>query len=90
MNRFPAEDFVKLVVDSGRTGFYFSVLEEGLVTVGDRLNLVSQDSHRVSIDFANHIYHHDRKNRNGIEKVLAVPALSESWKKSFLELKEKA
>jgi MOSC domain-containing protein YiiM len=88
--RYGREDFVKLVVDSGRTGFYFSVLEEGRVRAGDRLDLVSQDSHQVSIDFANHIYHHDRKNRNGIEKVLAVPALSESWKKSFLELKEKA
>ncbi len=87
--RYGREDFVKLVIDSGRTGFYFSVLQEGLVTVGDRLDIVSQDLHGVSIAFANRIYHHDRRNRNGIEMVLAVPALSASWKKSFLEQKEK-
>jgi MOSC domain-containing protein YiiM len=88
--RYGREDFVKLVVDSGRTGFYFRVLEGGMVKVGDGLFLVKQDPRRVSIAFANRIFHHDRKNRKGIESVLAVPALSESWQKSFLELKERA
>jgi MOSC domain-containing protein YiiM len=87
--RYGRADFVKLVVDSGHTGFYFRVLEEGMVKAGDSLDLVEQDSHGVSLDFANHIYHHDRQNREGIEKVLAVPALSESWRMSFLELREK-
>lgn len=88
--RYGREDFVKLVVDSGRTGFYFRVLEEGRVKAGDGLFLVEQDPCRVSIAFANRIYHHERKNRVGIEKVLAVPALSESWQKSFRELKDRA
>ena len=88
--RYGREDFVKLVVDSGRTGFYFRVLEGGRVKAGDGLFLIEQDPCRVSIAFANRIYHYDRKNREGIGKVLAVPALSESWQRSFLELKERA
>ena len=88
--RYGRENFVKLVVDSGRTGFYLRVLEGGRVKAGDEIFLVEQDPRRVSIAFANRIYHHERKNREGIEKVLAVPALSESWQKSFLELKERA
>jgi MOSC domain-containing protein YiiM len=44
----------------------------------------------VSVAFANQIFYHDRKNREGIEKVLAVPALSEAWRKPFQELQEKA
>jgi MOSC domain-containing protein YiiM len=88
--RYGRADFVKLVVDTGRTGFYFRVIEEGRVKSGDLLDLIEQDNRGVSIVFANHIYHHDRKNRDGIEKVLAVPALSESWRSSFLELKDKA
>ncbi|HXY55233.1 MAG TPA: MOSC domain-containing protein [Nitrospirota bacterium] len=88
--RYGREDFVKLVVDSGRTGFYVRVLEEGRVKAGDGLSLVEKDSHRVSIAFANRIYHHDRKNREGIEKVLTLPSLSESWRKSFQELKDRA
>ncbi len=86
--RYGRDDFVKLVVDSGRTGFYLRVLEKGRVKAGDSLLLIEQDPCRVSIAFANRIYHHDRKNREGIEKVLAVSALSESWQKSFRELKD--
>jgi len=85
--RYGREDFVKLVVNSGKTGFYLKVLEVGRVKAGDSLSLIGQDPRKISIAFANHIYHHDRKNRDGIEKVLAVPSLSESWQKSFRELK---
>jgi MOSC domain-containing protein YiiM len=87
--RYGREDFVKLVVDSSRTGFYFRVLEGGIVNAGDVLSLVEQDPRRVSISYANRIYHHDRKNNEGIKSVLAVPALSKSWQKSFLELKNR-
>ena len=88
--RYGREEFVKIVVDSGRTGFYFKVIAEGRVQAGDTVALIERDTRAVSVAFANHIYHHDRKNREGIEKVLSVPALSESWQKSFLELQEKA
>jgi MOSC domain-containing protein YiiM len=77
-------------VDSGRTGFYLRVLEEGIVKAGDSLLLVENDLSRVSIAFANQIFHHDRKNLEGIEKVLSVSALSASWRISFLELKDRA
>ena len=88
--RYGRSDFAKLVSDSDRTGFYLKVLEEGKVKAGDSLDPVERDSRLVSISFANHVWYHDRKNREGIEKVLSVPALSEAWRKSFLELKEKA
>jgi MOSC domain-containing protein YiiM len=88
--RYGRSEFVKLVSDSGRTGFYLKVLEEGRVKAGDSLDPVEQDSRQVSISFANHVWYLDRKNREAIEKVLSVPALSEAWRKSFLELKEKA
>jgi MOSC domain-containing protein YiiM len=88
--RYGRKDFVKLVVDSGRTGFYLRVLEEGIVKAGDSLLLVENDLSRVSIAFANQIFHHDRKNLEGIEKVLSVSALSASWRISFLELKDRA
>ena len=87
--RYGRDDLVKLVVDSGFTGFYFRVLEEGLVEKGAEFILEKRDPLRISVSFANHVYHHDRKNCNAIEKVLAVPALSASWQKSFRELKEK-
>jgi len=77
---------VKLVVDSGRTGFYLSVLEEGITGKGDPFVLKERDPHGISIAFANRIYHHDKENCEGIRKVLDVPVLSESWRGSFEEL----
>lgn len=85
--RFGRTDMVKLVVDSGRTGFYFKVLEGGTVEPGSAMTIRKRDPRKVSISFANRIFHHDRTNLEGIERVLAVPALSESWRQSFLKLK---
>ena len=87
--RYGRNDFVKLVADSGRTGFYFRVLTEGQVRAGDTLSLMERDPRCVSVAFANNIFHHDRTNRDGIEKVLAVSALSGSWQRSFQELKNR-
>ena len=64
-------------------------LQEGIVKAGSPLILRERDSHKVSIAFANYIFHHDRKNRNGIEKILAVPALSGAWQRSLQELSRK-
>lgn len=87
--RYGRSDFVQLVVNSGYTGFYVKVLQEGTVETGAPLILHARDSHKISVAFANHIFHHDRKNCHGIDMVLAVSALSESWQCSFRELKEK-
>jgi MOSC domain-containing protein YiiM len=87
--RYGRNDLIKLVADSGMTGLYFRVLAEGLVQAGDVISLVERDAHGVTVDFANHIFYHDHRDRNGIEKVLAVPALSLSWQRSFQELRNK-
>ena len=88
--RYDRSDMVKLVVDSGRTGFYFKVLQNGVVRQGDTISLIASDPDRVSVTFANQIFHHDRQNREGIDRVLAVAALSASWRESFQKLKENA
>ncbi len=87
--RYGRSDLVKLVIYSGYTGFYLRVLKEGITEKQDRLILMERNSHNISISFANHIFHQDKKNRDGIEKVLAVPALSESWERSFQKLRDR-
>lgn len=86
--RYGRDDMIRLVVDSGYTGCYFRVLEEGVVQKGEELIIGERDPRSVTVSFASNIYHHDRKNCAAIEKVLTVPALSESWQKSFQELKK--
>jgi len=87
--RYGREDLIKLMLSTGYTGFYFRVLEEGVVERGSPLICKKRDSHGITVSFANRIYHHERKNVGAIEKALAVPSLSESWRHSFLELREK-
>jgi MOSC domain-containing protein YiiM len=77
-------------MDSGRTGFYFRVLTEGRVRAGDVITLIERDSCSVSIAFANHVFHHARQDRDGIDRVLSVPALSGSWRTSLQELRKRA
>lgn len=81
-------DLIKLVVNSGYTGFYLRVLKEGIVKAGTTLIPVEKESHQISVAFANHIYHHDRKNRAGVESILAVSTLSDSWKRDLRKLIE--
>jgi len=86
--RYGRGDMVKLVADSGRTGCYFRVFEEGMVETKNTLILKEKDRHGITLSFANRIYHRDRKNREGIEKVLTVKALSATWRASFMKLRE--
>lgn len=87
--RYGRNDMVKLVVGSGRTGFYFRVIEAGLVKSGYSLALMEKDPRGITISFANNIYHHDKRNRDAIERILSLPALSDSWRASFLEMRDK-
>ena len=87
--RYGRSDLLKLVVDSGRTGIYLRVLEEGVVEKGSSLFLRERDRNGVTVSFANHVFHHDRNNCTGIDTVLSVVALSASWRESFETLRER-
>jgi MOSC domain-containing protein YiiM len=87
--RYGRRDMVKMVIDSGRTGFYLRVMKEGVVKVKNKLVIHERDPRNITVSFANRILHHDKTNCAGIEKVLAVPALSGSWQESFQKLKQR-
>ncbi len=86
--RYGRDDMIKLVRDSGFTGCYFRVAKAGSVKKGDLLQLKKRDDNLVTVAYANSIFQHRRTDCEGIGRVLAVDALSASWKKSFLELKQ--
>jgi MOSC domain-containing protein YiiM len=47
--RFGRSDMVKRFLASRRTGFYFRVLQEGEVGVGDTLELMSRDPNNITV-----------------------------------------
>ena len=47
--RFGREDMIKHFLASQRSGFYLSVIEEGEVHAGSKVEILSRDPHRVAI-----------------------------------------
>jgi len=76
-------DLGLLVQQSGYTGFYFRVLREGAVSKNCKLRLTSRHPLGVTIAYANSIMHEDKKNEEGMKRILAVDSLSASWQNTF-------
>lgn len=68
------------VRDSRLTGFYFRVLQPGVVEVGQTIEVVSKGS--ISVAEANELMYAE-VDREGIERLLEDPALSASWQRSL-------
>lgn len=65
---------------SGRTGFYFRVLEHGWVEPGAALRLIERTEPRWSVAAANHVMHHAKDDRDAARALAACRLLSGSWK----------
>lgn len=76
-------EFVRLMMQSERTGFYLRVLEPGEVGADDTLERVRRDPEKLSIREAFHTLYFDKTNRATIERALRVPALAAVWRDSF-------
>ena len=69
--------------ETGYSGYYLRVLEEGYLTKGASIEIIDRNSQAYTVAYANQIMHHDSMNMEAIHKILSVDALSESWKKQF-------
>ncbi|MFD0696037.1 MOSC domain-containing protein [Paenibacillus sp. GCM10027628] len=81
--RHDVVDLAVQVQDTGLTGYYFRVLREGMIPVEPNITLVTKHDAGVTVAFANEIKYQDKANLNGVERILAVEALSASWRESF-------
>jgi MOSC domain-containing protein YiiM len=68
---------------TGFTGFYFRVLQEGWVGVDPSILLEKEDPLKITISFANEIMFKDKQDLEGIKRILAVEALSASWRETM-------
>lgn len=78
--RFQRDDMIERFLFSGRSGFYFSVEQEGVVTAGDTFEVLSREPAGITIAEINRLYARDRYNRFLIDKALATPALPEEMR----------
>jgi ferredoxin-NADP reductase/MOSC domain-containing protein YiiM len=79
-----------LLVAHHRPGFYFRVLQEGLVQAGDQIEKVSNGPEQLTVADVDALLYLPNKSHGLLERALRVPALSEGWQGSFRELLAKA
>lgn len=77
------------VQQTGFTGFYFRVLEEGYVDPRPVLKRLSRGKESISVWYANEVKYRDSGNLSAIEEILREEALSESWRESFLKKRDR-
>jgi MOSC domain-containing protein YiiM len=81
--RFNRSDMVKRFLRSGRTGFYFAVLQEGEVAAGDSIELLERDEHNIPVADVVSLYRGDATNQKLLSRVSELPSLPESWRDYF-------
>ena len=79
--RFDRSDMARLVQATGRTGWYFRVLESGEIRAGDIAVLEVRPQGGWTIARVNHLLHHDRLNMPDLAELAALPGLPENWRR---------
>ena len=81
--KFGREDIIERFLASGRSGFYLKVIQEGEVGAGDSIELMSRDSHAVTVADIARLYTRTSNDRDLLQRAVRVEALPENWRARF-------
>jgi MOSC domain-containing protein YiiM len=87
--RFGRTDIIRRFLASERTGFYFSVLQEGEVAAGDEIQLIEKNTSGVRVVDVTRLYGSEKDNVDLMQRAIATEALPESWRDYFRKRIEK-
>ena len=74
------------IVNTGFTGYFFRVLDEGAVNIHSPISLLDRTQTKVSVLEANYVLFHDYKNKQAISKILEVSELADVWRQKLEKL----
>lgn len=80
-HRFGVSGMARRVQSSGRTGWYYRVLEPGLVAPEDELSLVERPAPDWTIHRLWHVMYVDRMNLDDLSRMASLDVLAEGWKR---------
>lgn len=83
--KFGTQKFLKTFLESGRSGFYFSILEEGAIGPGDTIERTHSDERGVTVADIVTLYRHGKDHPELMRRAAQVEALPESWRQRFME-----
>ena len=87
--KFGRSDIVKRFLASERTGFYFAVLQEGEVGVGDPIELIEGSKNSVRISDITLLYTREKHNAGLLRRPIEAEALPEGCNSYFQHRLEK-
>jgi MOSC domain-containing protein YiiM len=87
--KFGRADIIKRFLASRRSGFYFAVAREGMVSAGDALELIGREQQDTSVADITRLYAFEKDDVKALRRAIAVDALPENWKGYFQHQIEK-
>ena len=78
-------DMIKKVVQTGRTGYYLRVLQEGLVRADDEIVLIEKHPMGITLTETNQIKYGFEKDAKKIKRLTEVKELAEDMRQSLLK-----
>lgn len=75
---------VRLCLSSAKTGFYFRVIEEGIIGAGMNIDIVSSDEMSPTVQEVHNTYYFDRKNVEGLTRAANCKALAPPFRDEFV------
>ena len=87
--KFGRPDILRRFLASGRTGFYFAVVQEGKVAAGDEIVLLERNKDTLKIEDITRLYVHDKQNVDLLRRAVSLEPLPESWRDYFRRQLEK-
>ncbi|MEP1034829.1 MOSC domain-containing protein [Ekhidna sp.] len=75
--------FVRDFMKAERNGFYFKVLQEGVIQAGDEIKKISQDGHHLTVQETIQLYTTRKFDTVLLKKAVDSPSLPEDWVEYF-------
>lgn len=79
--RFGVPKLARMVQDSGRTGWYYRVLQPGRVAPGDSLDLLDRLAPDWTLQRLWRALYVDRLNLDELQRIAALDVLAEGWRR---------
>jgi len=81
--KFQDMKVLKTFIESGRPGIYFRVIQEGTISAGQPVKIVSRDKRKVSVSDFFRLKIGGYKDLPLLEKLLSMDNLSQEWREKF-------
>jgi len=81
--RFELPDMIEQFIEQRRSGIYFRVVEEGSIQANDAVILVELSPYEITVQDFVDCYYSKGRDKTLLQKILAIPYLTESKRKAF-------